>query len=289
MLFRSLEQARQLKAEQVRLDAMRGAERQAGEARQTLVLAAQARINRLRSASDDTILARLARIDLELRQGPPSFSFGLALSDTTGLGNAIAGQAKRRIEIELLKQERAYLQALRAALGAENARQALARLHGEHQRVYQLLMDNLAQQQRLRQAHPLRIHLPASAEQMAMASLQAAETNLRAANLDAYRRHAAQQARMPAIPAGATPGPFQPDQERLDATLHALAGEIARVDGKLRNNIWRTARQLLSDYGPAAALLVLSAILTPLAIKAFFYFVLAPLASRLKQIGRAHV
>ena len=282
-----LEQARQLKADQVRLDAMRGAEHQTGAARQTLVLAAQARIDGLRRASDDAILARLARIDLDLRQAPPSFSFGLALSDTAGLGNAIAGQAERRIEIELLKQERAYLQTLRAALGAENARQGLGRLHREHQRAYRQLMDNLARQERLRQAHPLRVHLPGSAEQAAMAALQMDETGLRAANLDAYRRHAAQQARVQALPAGTAPGPFQPDQQGLDAALQDLAGEIARLDGKLRNNIWRTARQLLSGYGPTAALLVLSAILTPLAIKAFFYFVLAPLASRLKPLAIA--
>ncbi|WP_426077525.1 hypothetical protein [Janthinobacterium sp. PSPC3-1] len=282
-----LEQARQLKADQVRLDTMRGAERQTGAARQTLVLAGQARINGLRRASDDAILARLARIDLDLRQAPPSFSFGLALSDTAGLGNAIAGQAERRIEIELLKQERAYLQTLRAALGAENARQALGRLHREHHRAYRQLMDNLARQERLRQAHPLRVHLPGSAEQAAMAALQTDETGLRAANLDAYRRHAAQQARVLALPAGTTPGPFQPDQQGLDAALQDLAGEIARLDGKLSNNIWRAARQLLSDYGPTASLLVLSAILTPLAIKAFFYFVLAPLASRLKPLAIA--
>ena len=283
-----LEQARQFKADQVRLDAMRVAERQTGAARQTLGLAAQARINGLRRASDDAILARLARIDLDLRQAPPSFSLGLALSDTAALGNAIAGQAERRIEVELLKQERAYLQALRAALGAENARQVLERLHREHQRAYQLLMDNLARQQRLQQAHPLQIYLPGSAEQAAMDSLQTGETGLRAANLDAYRRHAAQQARVLALPAGTAPGPFQPDQQRLDLALQDLAGEIARLDGKLRSNIWRAARQLLSDYGPAAALLVLSAILTPVAIKAFFYFVLAPLASRLKPLAIAH-
>lgn len=282
-----LEQARQFKADQVRLDAMRGAERQTGAARQTLVLAAQARINGLRRASDDAILARLARIDLDLRQAPPSFSFGLALSDTAALGSAIAGQAERRIEVELLKQERAYLQALRAALGAESARQALGRLQRDHQRAYRELMDNLARQQRLRQAHPLRIYLPGSAEQAAMAALQTDETRLRAANLDAYQRHAAQQARVLALPAGTAPGPFQPDQQGLDLALQDLAGEIARLDGKLRNNIWRTARQLLSDYGPTAALLVLSAILTPLAIKAFFYFVLAPLASRLKPLAIA--
>lgn len=283
-----LEQARQLKTDQVRLDAMRGAEHQTGAARQTLVLAAQARINGLRRASDDAILARLALIDLDLRQAPPFFSFGLALSDTAALGHAIAGQAERRIEVELLKQERAYLQALRAALGAENARQALERLHREHQRAYQLLLDNLARQQRLRQAHPLQIYLPGSAEQAAMAALQTDETNLRSANLDAYQRHAAQHARVLALPAGAAPGPFQADQQGLDLALQDLAGEIARLDGKLHNNVWRAARQLLSDYGPAAALLVLSAILTPLAIKAFFYFVLAPLASRLKPLAIAH-
>lgn len=283
-----LEQARQFKADQSRLDALRGAERQTGTARQTLGLAAQARIDALRHASDDAILARLARIELDLRQAPPSFSFGLALSDTAALGNAIAGQAERRIEVELLKQERAYLQALRAALGTENARQALGRLHREHQRAYQLLTDNLARQARLRQAHPLQIYLPGSAEQAAMAALQAGETSLRAANAEAYRRHAAQQARLLALPAGVAPGPFQIDQQRLDLALQDLAGEIARLDGTLRNNIWRAARQLLSDYGPAAALLVLSAILTPLAIKAFFYFVLAPLASRLKPMSIAH-
>lgn len=283
-----LEQARQFKADQSRLDALRSAERQTGTARQTLGLAAQARIDALRHASDDAILARLAVIDLDLRQAPPSFSFGLALSDTAALGNAIAGQAERRIEVELLKQERAYLQALRAALGAENARQALGRLHREHQRAYQLLTDNLARQARLRQAHPLQIYLPGSAEQAAMAALQAGETSLRAANAEAYRRHAAQQARLLALPAGVAPGPFQIDQQRLDLALQGLAGEIARLDGTLRNNIWRAARQLLSDYGPAAALLVLSAILTPLAIKAFFYFVLAPLASRLKPMSIAH-
>lgn len=283
-----LEQARQFKADQSRLDALRGAERQTGTARQTLGLAALARIDALRHASDDAILARLARIELDLRQAPPSFSFGLALSDTAALGNAIAGQAERRIEVELLKQERAYLQALRAALGTENARQALGRLHREHQRAYQLLTDNLARQARLRQAHPLQIYLPGSAEQAAMAALQAGETSLRAANAEAYRRHAAQQARLLALPAGVAPGPFQIDQQRLDLALQDLAGEIARLDGTLRNNIWRAARQLLSDYGPAAALLVLSAILTPLAIKAFFYFVLAPLASRLKPMSIAH-
>ena len=283
-----LEQARQFKADQSRLDALRGAERQTGTARQTLGLAALARIDALRHASDDAILARLTRIELDLRQAPPSFSFGLALSDTAGLGNAIAGQAERRIEVELLKQERAWLQALRATLGAENARQALERLHREHQRAYQLLQDNLARQQRLRQVHPLQIYLPGSAEQAAMAALQTDETSLRAANLEAYRRHAAQQARVVALPAGTAPGPFQIDQERLDLALQDLSGEIARLDGKLRNNIWRAARQLLSDYGPTAALLVLSAMLTPLAIKAFFYFVLAPLASRLKPLLIAH-
>ena len=282
-----LEQARQLKADRLLLDAMRDAERQAGTARQTLGLAAQARINDLRDASDDAILARLARIDLDLRQAPPAFSFGMALSDTATLGNAIAGQAERRIQVELLKQERAYLQALRTVLSAENARQALDRLYREHQRAYQSLMDNLARQERLRQAHPLKVHLPGSAEQVAMAALQTRETSLRAANLEVYRRHAAQQARVLALPTGTDPSPFEPDQQRLATVLQDLDREIVHLDGKLRSNIWGTVRQLLSDYGPAAALLVLSATLTPLAIKAFFYFLLAPLAARLKPLAIA--
>lgn len=282
-----LEQARQFNADQSRLDALRGADSQTGALRQTLGQSAPGRINQLRQASDQALLARIAQIDLALQHPAPPLGLQLTLPTPSDLGNAIASQAGYQLRIELLKQERDYLQALRAALNRESARQALGRLHEEHRRAYQALMDKLAQQQRLRRAYPLQVWLPGSAAYAQMAQLQAEETRLRANNLDAWRRHAAQQARVDAGPASSAIAPFTVDQARIDAAVPGLAGEIDRLDARLRANWWRWLREQLARYGPAAALLVLSAILVPVAIKALFYFVLAPLASRIKPLSIA--
>ena len=269
---------------------LRDAASQAGVRQATLSGETQARVDALRQASDQAIAARIAHIDaalLALRQTATAWSFTLALPTSKDLGNAVARQAEQHIRIELLLQERAYLQSLRIALGNESARQALLRLHDEHRQAYQALSGNLARQQELTQAHPLQAHLPGTTPHAAMAALQAEEARLREANALAYQRYMAQRQRLTAAGAGSL-APFQVDQARVEARLQDLGHAMASMEGQLRDNWWRALRELFARYGPTAALLVLSAIVLPVAIKAFFYFVLAPIASRLKPLSIAH-
>lgn len=285
-----LEQARQFHDGQARLGMLRDAASQAGARQATLSGETQARVEALRQASDQAIAARIAQIDVALRalrQAATPWSFTLALPTSKDLGDAVARQAEQHIRIELLLQERAYLQSLRIALGNDSARQALLRLHGEHRQAYQALSGNLARQQALRQAHPLQAHLPGTAPHASMAALQAEETRLREANVLAYQRYMAQRQHLAAIGPGSV-SPFQLDQARIEARLQDLVHAMASMEGQLRDNWWRALRELFARYGPAAALLVLSAILLPPAIRAFFYFVLAPIASRLKPLSIAH-
>ncbi|WP_426086773.1 hypothetical protein [Janthinobacterium sp. PSPC1-1] len=284
-----LEQARQFQDGVARLGMLRDAASLAGARQATLSGETQARVDALRQASDQAIAARIAHIDaalLALRQTATAWSVTLALPTSKDLGNAVARQAEQHIRIELLLQERAYLQSLRIAIGNESARQALLRLHDEHRQAYQALSGNLAKQQELTQAHPLQARLPGTAPHAAMAALQAEEARLREANALAYQRYMAQRQRLAAAGAGSV-APFQVDQARIDSRLQDLVHAMASMEGQLRDNWWRALRELFARYGPAAALLVLSAILLPVAIKAFFYFVLAPLASRLPPLSIA--
>jgi hypothetical protein len=284
-----LEQARQFQDGVARLGMLRDAASLAGARQATLSGETQARVDALRQASDQAIAARIAHIDaalLALRQTATAWSFTLALPTSKDLGNAVARQAEQHIRIELLLQERAYLQSLRIAIGNESARQALLRLHDEHRQAYKALSGNLAKQQELTQAHPLQARLPGTAPHAAMAVLQAEETHLREANALAYQRYMAQRQRLAAAGAGSV-APFQVDQARVEARLQDLGHAMASMEGQLRDNWWRALCELFARYGPTAALLVLSAILLPVAIKAFFYFVLAPLATRLPPLSIA--
>ncbi|WP_300752616.1 hypothetical protein [Janthinobacterium sp.] len=253
----------------------------------TLVQAATLRINALQQSSQAAITARLADIQLQLRalrdQQQPSL-FTIPLPDAAMLARHAQEEATRRIEIAVLVQEAHYLGALQAALEDEDGRLTLARLHGEHVLAYAALQANLQQQQQLEAAHPVATRLPGSVANTRMAQLEAEEVRLRQTNLAAWRAYQAQQARTSHAP---HPGPFAIDHKALSAALAPLQAAVA--DGEVqqaKNWIGRWSGPV-KDVAPTAALLVLSAILLPVAIKACFYFMLAPLASRFKPLSIA--
>ena len=253
----------------------------------TLAQAATARIAAMQNASLSAVDTRLASVQAQLGQlraeRSPSL-FTLPLPDASVLAAHAQHEASRRIEIEVLSQEARYLAALQAALRGDDARQALVRRHQEHVQAYGALQANLALQRQLVLAHPLAAHVPGNAAQSQLAALEQQELLLRTANLQAYQQYLLQRART-----GETrrPAPFAIDQAALAATLAPLQHTIAASEAQLARNWIARWRGPVLEVIPVAALLVLSAILTPLAIKAFFYFVLAPLASRLKPLSIA--
>ncbi|QYG07271.1 hypothetical protein [Janthinobacterium sp. PAMC25594] len=254
----------------------------------SLAEAATLRINALTHASQTAIAARLEQVQAQLaalraRQQPSLFT--LPLPDTNTVALHAQDEAARRVEIEVLVQEARYLTALQAAISGEDARQTLARLHAEHVRAYAALQENLRQRRQLEAQHPLAARLPGSDAYAQLARLETEGQRLREINLQAYQAWAAQRAR---TNNAARPAPFSIDGAALSGALAPVQAAIAAGETQLARNWIARWRAPVLDVVPTAALLVLSAILLPVAIKAFFYFVLAPAASRLKPLSIAH-
>lgn len=253
----------------------------------TLAQATDARLAALQDASLATVDTRLDRVQEQLRQlraaSSPSL-FALPLPDANALAARAQQEATRRVEIEVLEQEARYLGALQAALRGDDARQALARRHQEHVQAYAALQANLEQQRQLALAHPLAAHLPGHPAHGQLAALETQEQRLRLANLAAYQQYLLQNAR---TVRAERPAAFAIDNAALADALAPLRQAVKASETQLARNWIARWRAPVLDVIPVAALLVLSAILTPLAIKAFFYFVLAPLASRLKPLSIA--
>ncbi|KHA78561.1 hypothetical protein NC77_12065 [Janthinobacterium lividum] len=255
-----------------------------------LAAAATARVNALQKTSQTAITARLAQVQAQLtalraRQRPSLFT--LPLPDTNTLALHAQEEAARRVEIEVLVQEARYLTALQAALSGEDARQTLARLHAAHVSAYAALQHNLRQRRELEARHPLAARLPGSDAYAQLSLLEAQGQRLREINLQAYQAWAAQRARTSDATTAARPAPFAIDEPALAGALAPVQKAIAAGEGQLARNWIARWRATVLDVAPTAALLVLSAILLPVAIKAFFYFVLAPVASRLPPLSIA--
>ena len=252
-----------------------------------LAAAATARVNALQKTSQTAIAARLAQVQVQLtalraRQQPSLFA--LPLPDTHTLALHAQQEATRRVEIEVLAQEARYLSALQAAVKGEDARHTLARLHAEHVNAYAALQHNLAQRRQLEAQHPVAARLPGSDAYAQLSRLEAEGQRLREINLQAYRAWAAQRAR---TNNAARPAPFSIDGAALAGALTPVQAAIAAGEKQLARNWIARWRAPVLDVVPTAALLVLSAILLPGATKAFFYFVLAPLAARLPPLSIA--
>jgi hypothetical protein len=267
--------------------ALRQASDSAGSHGAGLAEAATARVNALQKTSQTAIATRLQQVQTQLtalraRQQPSLFT--LPLPDTNTLALHAQEEAARRVEIEVLAQEARYLTALQAAVKGEDARHTLARLHAEHVKAYAALQHNLAQRRQLEAQHPVAAHLPGSDAYAQLSQLEAEGQRWREINLQAYRAWAAQRAR---TNNAARPAPFVIDNAALAGALAPVQAAIATSEAQLARNWIARWRAPVLDVVPTAALLVLSAIFLPVAIKAFFYFVLAPLAARLPPLSIA--
>ncbi|MDI3293932.1 hypothetical protein [Janthinobacterium tructae] len=252
-----------------------------------LAAAATARINALQKTSQTAIATRLQQVQAQLtalRARQQASLFTLPLPDTHTLALHAQEEAARRVEIEVLAQEARYLSALQAAVKGEDARHTLARLHAEHVSAYAALQHNLAQRWQLEAQHPVAAHLPGSDAYAQLSQLEAEGQRLRAINLQAYRAWLAQRAR---TNNAARPAPFAIDNAALAGALAPVQAAIATSEAQLARNWIARWRAPVLEVVPTAALLVLSAIFLPVAIKAFFYFVLAPLAARLPPLSIA--
>ncbi|UOD32917.1 hypothetical protein INH39_15405 [Massilia violaceinigra] len=193
-------------------------------------------------------------------------------------------QAMRAAEIELRRQARDHLIALRARLVVLGNRQAaldtLKQLQLAHVRMYALYQGR--QQELLHQQAlgGLLVNVPFTAPYERVQQLAREVDNLRAANRKAYKDFRTQQALLDGMSLPAPVAAFRVDEQRLVALAAPLRERLRRAEGlSEQNHVWQ-AYLVVRPVLPAALGVLIGWWLVPAVIRTFFYFVLAPLAAR---------
>lgn len=203
-------------------------------------------------------------------------------------GQGVAGPRLRALELDaeiaLLAYERdrmrqglAWLKARQSAQQRRAGLEGLRLRHVERYTQWRSANDALDAFERM---HPLRSRVPGTDEWLRRQALDAqrdaALQAVRQADADYRRERALLDAQPPAPP---PPVMGVPDAE-IDRALQPLdeaAAELRRLgQSSWIGRAWQPVREVL----PTALLILLAAVATPVLVKAFFYFVLAPAAAR---------
>lgn len=254
-----------------RQDQAASLERRLDEARRMRLAAVDERIRAVTRQLADTRPVESGDVAVLLQAGPEQYASQLASRYQTRLSRA------------LLVQELGYLQQVRAHLFALQSRQVaqdeLGRLLERHRAVYARLLQKRQEVARLGWLDAQRMPYPwARSPQLdkLAADVRAltAENNRAAA---AYRAQAEALGRMRTVSAL---GEFALDQQALDLALRPLEEQLAEAREAVSSNVLSRLAAPLRQVLPLATGILLAAIAGRAAIRAFFYFVLAPLATR---------
>lgn len=168
--------------------------------------------------------------------------------------------------IWLLEQERAWLE---GTIDLEGLRQT-------HENVYQSLLKSEQQLAALQARHPIKVHVPGTAENQGYKKLDSEVADRRRKNKDAHDAYERRKASLN----GSAPWPNPLPQDAVTALLKPLSDRMNDLRKRERDNWVHRLEQPVQEVLPSALLIMLGAIVTPFGIKAVFYFLLAPLASR---------
>ena len=270
------------------LPALRQAQAGFDARRAALARNTEEELRQLAGAGIARLDGRIAAIDAEIarlhREREAATVLGAALAGREALAQQLARSAMRDMEIELRRQERTHLQALRARADALANRQAalatLERLRREHVAVYTALQDASRRRAGVEKAAGTWGKLFFTDDYRQLRALDAQLAQLRARNSAAHRAFVAQRALVNSLPAVGAPAAFRLNEEALAAASAPLRERLREVEELAgTSGAWRAYRLVQPLLLPA--LLVLAAWwLVPAAIRALFYFVLAPLAAR---------
>jgi|GEM_PF-432983 len=239
------------------------------------------RAQRFKAAGDSALAQRMAQLEQEIARqskaagAPPDPKMCVLLG-----GEACASYfegLKRSAGISLLVQERDYLASLRTALALGRGTQELERLRQAHAAVYRAYQDNEAALSAFKAANAT-WWLPLSQANQGVQPLAQRRDDLYAQNQRAHAAYVRQSQVLAAIKTA--DALVKGAQDQVAAVFQSLDQEIGAREATYQKN-WVT---LLSDSAgkvlPTALALLLGIMLAPLAIKAFFYFLIAPFASR---------
>lgn len=273
-----------MRAELVQLS---DADRTINASLQKLAQEVNARAAGLQTATLVSLQARIAAVDSEIARKR------LERQPFDGMAPIFAAQSIVHAQLQalqidgaigLLQQERTWLQGAKLRLLATQSAQAqrieLERLRQSHASLYAQWQAVGQERNALEQRHWVKSRVPGAAEYQ---QLQALNQRLAQLVTDNHRAAADYQRQLalvngaralpPLAPLALTPSTVNDILQPLRTRMDDLR-KLERVNwvGK----VWRPVQEAL----PTALLILLGVIFTPIAIKALFYFVLAPLATR---------
>lgn len=260
-----------------------------GYALQTLEVAEQS-INTHRRASENDVLQRIENtksasfqalnieinsINQEIKekklQQQNTGNLSTLLKKFPGISGVLENR-KLEIEILLLVQARDYLMQLKGSIDGKNQLNTLQKTLSIANRQ---LINNERAQKRLKTLHPIATKNPAYYEFWTLNDLEQGHktllTNMQVAKRNFLNR---QETAKP------QPQAFEIDTSKLDQAVEPLFSKIREDRERAENNWFVMLSKQVSEVILMAVGILLLAILTPIVIKAVFYYILAPLAAR---------
>lgn len=239
------------------------------------------RVASFEKATDVKLNARINEIDVTIKQkksGQRS-PFDRKLSFLTGQG--VVDDLKGDIEINLLEQEREYLSKLYSYVLYRNwlpsAEEKLEQLRKDHLSVYSDLLENVRKQNLLEAQHPIAIQIPFSDSYDQLEALRHTYWEIYSKNQSAHDKY--QSLRQSLASNKINKPQFEILHDQIVRVLQPLNDRIAELENKYGKNWLAKFSEPVIHVIPTALGILLSIILVPIAIKAAFYFVVAPLAS----------
>lgn len=235
------------------------------------------RVAKLESASLKELDSRIFTIDRDLQALSASTQGNNLLSvlATSPITTGLTDRLKRDVELQILRQERDYLELLRSVHNGPSDQEALRQAHIT---AYKNLQANEAAQEQIRRNHPISHRVLLTPQHKELSHLQATYKTLFDINQRAYEAWERKRKWLSYIKSSKRQ--FEISRTQLDSSMQPLAAAIDDRQSRISVNWIERISAPAREVVPMAALILLGIILTPLAIKIVFYYLLAPIASR---------
>jgi hypothetical protein len=242
------------------------------------------RVSSLKSASSGALKQRLDTVENEIQKNKSMRRSTVARQLALLTGDGFIDDLKGDIDLQLLNQERDYLQHLHSVVTNkqlwQDGQTSLEGLRQTHVAVFQALQNNQSELRRLTREYPIKVRIPGFNEYSRLTALKRQHQYLIDKNKRAHEDYQRQHADLARIKKLIQSRQFEISRAQVEAVLQPLHHGIAELDKKYRNNWVSKFTQPIYQVLPTALAILLSLMLTPIVIKAFFYFVIAPAASR---------
>ncbi len=270
------------------LPALRAADAQVSKHQAALGHGLAQQVGRMSQASVEQLDSQIRILDNEMRalqdNGNAGSDLAGALTGPDSIVESLRQKALRGVEIELKRQARAHLIALRTHLIVLSDRKAaiatLAQLRLAHVENYAALQTKEQQLAELEAAAGVMAKIPFTLSHRQAQKLRRDIQFLADANSRAHADYLAQQAILARLSLPATLSQFRVNQQQLAQAVSPLRTRLVEAERlAAQNYLWKTYQAVRSVL-PVAIAVLIGWWLLPVLVRTLFYFVLAPLATR---------